>query len=58
MQRELFTEYSKERMEQLERMSDIHKLTYKFKKDSDLQKENTIYKKIIKEYNSNQNNNK
>ena len=58
MQRELFTEYSKERMEQLKRMSDIHKLTYKFKKDSDLQKQNTIYKKIIKEYNSNQNNNK
>lgn len=58
MQRELFTEYSKERMEQLKRMSDIHKLTYKFKKDSDFQKENTIYKKIIKEYNSNQNNNK
>lgn len=58
MQRELFTEYSKERMEQLKRMSDIHKLTYKFKKDSDIQKQNTIYKKIIKEYNSNQNNNK
>ena len=58
MQRELFTEYSKERMEQLKRMSDIHKLTYKFKKDSDLQKQNTIYKKIIIEYNSSQNNNK
>lgn len=51
MQRELFTEYSDERTEQLKRMSDIHKLTYKFKKDSDLQKENTIYKKILEEYN-------
>ena len=50
MQRELFTEYSEKRMNQLKRMSDIHKLTYKFKKDSDLQKENTIYKKIIEEY--------
>ncbi len=51
MQRELFTEYSKERMEQLKRMSDIHKLTYKFKRNSNLQKENTIYKKLLEEYN-------
>ena len=50
MQRELFAEYSEKRMNQLKRMSDIHKLTYKFKKDSDLQKENTIYKKIIEKY--------
>ena len=50
MQRELFTEYSAGRIEQLKRMSDIHKLTYKFKKNSDLQKENTIYKKILEEY--------
>lgn len=50
MQRELFTEHSEERMEQLKRMSDIHKLTYKFKKSSDLKKENTIYQKILEEY--------
>ena len=50
MQRELFSEYSEERMELLKRMSDIHKLTYKFKKTSDLEKENTIYQKIIEEH--------
>ena len=58
MQRELFSEYSEERMEQLKRMSDIHKLTYKFKKTSDLKKENTIYQKIIEEYKSQHNKSK
>lgn len=58
MQRELFSEYSEERMELLKRMSDIHKLTYKFKKTSDLEKENTIYQKIIEEYKSQHNKSK
>ncbi len=50
MQRELFAEYSQKRTEQLKRMTDIHKLTYKFKKNSDTKKENTLYKKILEEY--------
>lgn len=49
LQRELFAEYSKERMEQLKRMSDIHKLTYKFKNPSDTQKKGTIYQHLLKE---------
>lgn len=50
LQRELFSEYSKERMEQIEQMTEIHKLTYKLKKDSDTLSSNTFYKKILEEY--------
>lgn len=50
LQRELFTKYSDERMAQLERMSDIHKLTYKFKDEASLEKQGTFYEKIMKSY--------
>lgn len=50
LQRELFTNFSEERMAQIKRMSDIHKLTYKFKEENDLVKNGTFYKKIIEEY--------
>ena len=50
LQRELFTKYSDERMAQLERMSDIHKLTYKFTDESNLKKLGTFYKKIMESY--------
>ena len=50
LQRELFAQYSEKRMAQLERMSDIHKLTYKFKDEASLEKQNTLYKKILETY--------
>lgn len=50
LQRELFENYSDERMAQIKRMSDIHKLTYKFKEKTDSEKPGTFYKKIINEY--------
>ena len=37
-------------MAQLERMSDIHKLTYKFKDEASLETQNTLYKKILETY--------
>ena len=37
-------------MAQLERMSDIHKLTYKFKDEASLEKQNTLYKKMLETY--------
>lgn len=43
-------EYSKERLEQIKTMTGIHKLSYKFKNISDTKKENTLYKKILEEY--------
>lgn len=50
LQRELFTQYTEERMAQLERMSDIHKLTYKFKDEASLEKQGTFYEKIMESY--------
>ncbi len=47
LQRELFTQYTEKRIAQLKRMSDIHKLTYKFKDESNLEKQGTFYKKIL-----------
>lgn len=56
LQRELFTNFSEERMAQIKRMSDIHKLTYKFKDKYDTEKDGTFYKKIIEEYKTDINN--
>ena len=50
LQRELFTQYTEERMAQQERMSDIHKLSYKFTDESNLKKQGTFYKKIMESY--------
>lgn len=47
LQRELFMPFSKERFEQIKRMSDIHKLTYKFPANADFESKNTFYKEIL-----------